>query len=101
MAKKKPNTPRSRIRGFLRKIVLQSRERAAVMKKSGYKCVDCGVKQSTAKGKEVKLEVHHEPAVLWDGLIDLIFARLLNVPMFPLCKDCHKKRHEEARKDIS
>jgi len=95
MAKKKPNTPRSRIKNALRQLWLRSRERAAALKKSGYKCVDCGVKQSAAKGKEVKLEVHHEPKINWTGITQLIFDRLLNVPQVPLCKDCHKKRHEQ------
>ena len=97
MGKKQPNTPRSRVRAFIRKLSLHSRERAAAMKASGNCCVDCGVKQSKAKGKEVKIEVHHEPAIDWTGIIQLIFDRVLNVPMFPLCKSCHKKRHENQK----
>ncbi len=92
--KKKPNTPRSRVRACIRKLSLHSRERAATLKKSGYKCVDCGVKQSKAKGKEVKLEVHHEPPIDWEGLIDLIFERILNAPQEPLCLKCHKARRQ-------
>ena len=96
MPRKKPNTPRSRIKNALRQLWLRSRERAAVMKKSGYCCVDCGIKQSAAKGKVVKLEVHHEPKIEWAGVTQLIFDRLLNVPMIPLCKECHRKRHEKS-----
>ena len=92
--KKKPNTPRSRIKVAIRLLWLRSRERAKALKDHDYKCADCGVKKSVAKGKEVKLEVHHDPAINWDGLIDLIFERILNVPQYPLCKKCHKKKHK-------
>lgn len=102
--KKKPNTPRSRVRNAIRQLWLHSRERAAALKASGYKCVMCGVKQSTAKGREVKLEVHHEPPIddKWEQIIDLIFRDILNAPQFPLCKNkCHKKVHEaKNQKDI-
>ena len=94
MSKKKPNTPRSRIRACLRQLWLRSRERAAALKKSDYRCTRCGIKQSTAKGRVVKLEVHHEPKIEWDGIIDLIEDRILEVPQYPLCKDCHKDVHK-------
>ena len=94
MGKKQPNTPRSRIKSALRQLWLRSRERAAAIKKSGRRCVDCGVKQSAAKGKKVTLEVHHEPMIDWTGVVQLIFDRLLNAPQVPLCKDCHRKAHE-------
>ena len=97
MAKKKGNTPRSRIRAAIRNLWLHSRERAKALKDSGYRCVRCGVKQSAAKGKGVKLQVHHDPPIDWDGLIDLIDKRILSVPQYPLCKDCHKKEHEKTR----
>ena len=95
--KKLPNTPRSRIKNALRRLWLQSRERAKALKDAEYRCIDCGVKQSSAKGSVVKLEVHHDPPISWDGVVDLIIERLLNVNQYPLCKDCHKAKHEEAR----
>ena len=103
MGRKQPNTPKSRIRAALRQLWLRSRERAVALRASGYCCVDCGVKQSAAKGKEVKLEVHHEPKIDWTGILQVIYDRILNVPQFPLCKSCHKKRHEDekAHEDIS
>ena len=53
-----------------------------------------------AKGRVVKLEVHHRPKIDWSGLIDLIVERILEVPQFPLCKECHKAEHEkELRND--
>jgi len=96
--KKKPNTPRSRIRQVLRQLWMRSRERAAALKSTGYCCADCGIKQSKATGKEVGLEVHHEPEIDWDGIFDLIEERFLKVPQIPLCKECHKKRHEKKLK---
>lgn len=95
MGKKQPNTPRSRIRAAIRQVWLRSRERAKSIKDAGRCCTDCGIKASVAKGKVVKLEVHHDPPIEWNGIIDLIFDRVLNVPQYPLCKDCHKKRHPE------
>jgi predicted HNH restriction endonuclease len=106
MGKKKSETPRSRIKNAIRKLWLRSRERAKALKDSGHKCVDCGAKKSVAKGREVRLEVHHEPKIDWSGIVQLIFDRVLNVPQVPLCKSCHKKRHEKldcnesVKKDI-
>lgn len=95
MGKKQPNTPRSKIRAALRQLWMRSRERAAALKVTGYRCEECGIKQSAAKGKEVKLQVHHEPKINWNGLIDLIVERLLEAPQFPLCKNCHEKVHKK------
>jgi len=92
-SRKKPNTPRSRIRAALRQLWLRSRERAKAIKDGDRRCADCGIKASVAKGREVKLEVHHDPQIDWDGIIDLIFERILNAPQYPLCKACHKERH--------
>jgi predicted HNH restriction endonuclease len=97
MGKKLPYTPNSKIRAALRLLWMRSRERAKALKSTSYCCAECGVKQSVAKGREVKLEVHHTDGIDWDGIFDLIRERLLNVPQKPLCKDCHAKAH----KDIS
>jgi len=98
--KKKPNTPRSRVKNALRQLWLRSRERAAALKSTGNCCDNCGIKQSVAKGRVVKLQVHHDPAINWDGVVDLIFERLLNAPQYPLCEACHKEEHEKAHEDI-
>jgi len=95
MGKKQPNTPRSRIRAAIRQLWLRSRERAAVLKKADRRCIKCRAKGSIAKGREVKLEVHHEPEIDWDGIIDLIADRILEAPQFCLCKDCHRKVHKK------
>jgi len=99
MGKKKPSTPRSRVTCAIRQLWLRSRERAKVLKDYDYRCSKCGVKQSTAKGREVKLEVHHNPVINWSGITDLIFERILNAPQVPLCKECHKKEHENEKQD--
>lgn len=88
-----PHTPKSKIRAALRQLWLRSRERALALKETGYCCADCGIKQTRRKGEEVVLEVHHDPQIDWSGIIELIQKRLLQVPQYPLCKECHKKRH--------
>jgi predicted HNH restriction endonuclease len=93
VGKRLPYTPNSTIRAALRKMWLRSRERSKALKNTGYCCADCGVKQSTAKGREVKLEVHHIDGINWEGLIQLVRERLLQTPdrLKPLCRDCHAK----------
>lgn len=93
MSKRKPSTPRSRVRQALRQLWLRSRERASALKAESYTCEECNRKQSTAKGKECKMEVHHKNGIDWDFLIDEVFRVLLVHPdnLTVLCKDCHKK----------
>lgn len=100
MGKRQPNTPKSRIRSVLRQLWLRSRERAKALKDTDYHCYECGVKQSAAKGREVKLQVHHDPPIDWGGLLGEIRKRLLDVPQYPLCTDCHKAKHEKACKKL-
>ena len=92
--KDKTKTPRGRIRANLRRLWLHSRERTAALKNAEYTCECCGVKQSKAKGKEQKIEVHHKEGVLnWDELEKQI--RLFLLPdqdkLEVLCPECHKK----------
>jgi len=95
MGKRKPTTPRSRVKNALRQVWLRSRERAGALKLAHYTCKDCGKKQSTAKGKELKVQVHHRNGIDWDGLVDLVFERLLQTPedYDVLCEACHLNRH--------
>jgi predicted HNH restriction endonuclease len=96
MGKKLPNTPRSKVRAALRQLSLRSRERSQAMKNSGYRCQRCGVKKSTAKGKEVYVEAHHKEGIVdWEKVIDLVYEMLLVSPdkWEILCKDCHKRTH--------
>lgn len=95
-SRKKPTTPRGRVRSALRVVFLRSRERAAALKREKNCCEACGVKASVAKGKEVKVEVHHKANILnWEKIIDLVFEQLLCDPanFEVLCKSCHEKAH--------
>jgi 5-methylcytosine-specific restriction endonuclease McrA len=88
-----PYTPNSRIRAALRQLWLRSRERAAALRRDGYCCQVCGVKQSKAKGKEVSVQVHHRAGVCnWDVIFETIRTFLLCEPekLETLCKECHK-----------
>lgn len=95
MSRRLPTTPRSRIKNALRSVFLRSRERAAALKATGHTCARCGIKASQAKGREVKLHVHHDGGINWDGVVDLIIARVLAVPMIPLCVPCHEAEHRK------
>lgn len=95
MGKKKPYTPNSRITACLRQLWLRSRERAKALKDHRYQCAKCGAKQSVAKGREVKLQVHHDPPIDWGEIRLDIRKKLLDVPQYPLCKDCHEKAHKD------
>ena len=90
-----PNTPRSRVKNALRQVWLRSRERAAALKAAGYRCAGCGGKQSKAAGREFAVQVHHKAGIDWDGLVDLVIARVLQSPdaLEVLCPDCHAKKH--------
>jgi hypothetical protein len=85
-------TTNTRIRGVLRQLFLSSRERAAAMKRDKYTCQNCHRKQSKAKGKEFKVQVHHKEGVLnWQELIEQVRKYLLCDPdlMQVVCKECH------------
>lgn len=91
MSRRLPTTPRSRIKSALRQVWLRSRERAAAIKRERNTCELCQRKGSVAKGREVKIHVHHRDGIDWDGVVDLIIARLLPDPkrLQVLCKECH------------
>lgn len=98
MGKKLKHTPNGKIRQALRVLWLRSRERNEALRNTNYCCSVCGVKQSAAKGREVKLSVHHIDGIDWDGLCNLIRERLLQTPdrLAPVCKACHEKLHKEG-----
>lgn len=97
MTKKLPYTPNSSIRAALRQLWLRSRERAAAIKRDKYTCQRCGVKQSTANGKEVKVVVHHKDGIDWDNIIQKIRELVLQTPdrLETLCVECHKKEKHD------
>jgi|GEM_PF-1612286 len=97
-SRKKPITPRSKVRAALRLLWLRSRERAECLKLDKYCCRGCGIKQSRALGREVFVEVHHQEGVCnWEALIDSVFESLLCSPenLITLCHNCHSKIHED------
>ena len=93
MGKKLPYTPNSRIKSALRQLWLRSRERAAAIKRDDYRCQRCRGKQSKAKGKEFKVEVHHlEGVENWAEIYRTVKKYLLVDPEYleTLCPECHK-----------
>ena len=100
MGKKLPITPKSQIISALRMLFLRSRERAAVLKRDNSMCWTCKKKASKAKGREVKVEVHHIDPVRFDKLIEHIRFELLVPPreMMTLCCKCHKTEHGKGDK---
>jgi len=100
MPKKNPaKTPRSKVTAALRRLFLRSRERSYTLKTKSYRCECCGAKQSKAKGREVKVEVHHKHGIgNWGAIIDAVFKTILNLSDLQiLCADCHKKKHLEKK----
>ncbi len=98
MGAKKPYTPSSRIRQALRLLWLRSRERAEALKNTGHCCSVCGIHASVAKGREVRIDVHHLDGCQWQEVIDMIRTRILQTPdrLAPVCKTCHDKLHEDG-----
>jgi len=99
MGKKLPYTPNNKIKSALRQLWLRSRERAAAIKRDEYRCQRCGGKQSKAKGREFKVEVHHKEGVEnWQELYNSIRKNLLVDPehLETLCKECHKNIDEKG-----
>lgn len=99
MGKKLPTTPRSRVRAALRQVWLRSRERAAALKAAGHRCSRCNVKASVAKGREVKVQVHHRRGICnWEAVIDAVYREILCDPanLEVMCVACHAKEHQCA-----
>ena len=93
MGKRLPYTPNSQIKSALRRLWLRSRERASAIKRDKYTCQRCHRKQSVAKGKEFKVEVHHKSGIEnWQELYKAIRQHLLTNPddLETLCPECHK-----------
>lgn len=90
-------TTKSQIVRQLRQLWLRSRERSEALKRAGYRCEKCGVKKSSKKGQEQKIEVHHKDGIgNWDAVIDLIRKEILCSPenLQVLCPDCHNEQHD-------
>jgi 5-methylcytosine-specific restriction endonuclease McrA len=92
MGKRLETTPRSKVRAALRQLFLRSRERAQAIRRDKYTCQVCGRKQSKAKGKEFKVQVHHIHGICnWEAIIDLVYEQILCHwdKMQTLCPECH------------
>lgn len=98
-----PNiTPDGIIRSCLRMLFLRSRERSAAIRRDKNTCQTCSIKGSVAKGKEVKIEIHHvaEGDINWKRLYDVIREELLCPPerMISLCRHDHLALHGKTSK---
>ena len=104
MAKKKKARAKETTPGafssLLRRGWLRSPERAEALKRTGYCCEICGVKQSTAKGKEQKIQVHHPNGVdltkCWEEAKAQMFVPADE--LIPVCPDCHDHIHGKGNK---
>lgn len=98
-SRKKPITPRSKVRAALTMMFLRSRERAAVIKRDQNTCQVCMTKGSKAIGREVYTEVHHINGAHKDRIIDMIYEHLLCHPddLVCVCRDCHRKITEREK----
>lgn len=94
--RKKPITPASKVKSALGTVWLRSRERGEAVRLAKNTCQCCGKKGSTAKGREVRIEVHHLEGGEWDKIIAYIRRVLLVDPskLAVVCSGCHKKIHE-------
>jgi 5-methylcytosine-specific restriction endonuclease McrA len=94
MGKKQPNTPVSQIKNCFRMLSMRAREIQAVRRRDNNTCRQCGKKHSVAKGKEVKVQIHHSVKPNWDRIITAVREELLNPEnMFAVCKECHDQIH--------
>ena len=85
-------TSRSRIKGMLRQMFLKSCERNQCLQRDKYTCQHCFRKQTTKRGQELNVEVHHIKGIdVWDNIIELIEEQLLCDidKLQTLCVDCH------------
>lgn len=98
-SRKKPVTPRSQVRAALTMLFLRSRERAFAIKRDGYACTVCGVKQSKSKLNPVSIECHHIEGAKKDKIIDMIYEHLICNPdlLATLCRSCHQQITEKEK----
>jgi 5-methylcytosine-specific restriction endonuclease McrA len=97
-SRKLPITPNSRIKAALRMLSLRCRERQEAMKRAVYTCQHCGVKRTTAKGREVKVEAHHKDGVCnWQEIYEAVRKNLLPPPeqWEILCEKCHQSETDK------
>jgi 5-methylcytosine-specific restriction endonuclease McrA len=76
-------------------LTMRCRENHAVRKRDNNSCQKCGRKHSVARGREVKVQVHHTKPPNWDKIITAVREELLDEKnLVCLCKDCHDDHHD-------
>src|SRR3990167_6741638 len=99
MGKRLETTPRGKVRNAIRQVWLRSRERLKALQREHYTCQVCGKKQSVARGREQKVEVHHSAGRIgnWEKVIDVVYEEILCDPgdLEVLCPACHDARRPE------
>lgn len=98
VSRKKPNTPRGRVKSVLRRLFFKSRERSAAIRREKGCCERCGA--SPKLDKEVKIEVHHKKGVKWEQMLNMLYKELLCNPeeLEVLCSKCHEIETEKQTK---
>ena len=95
-AAKKTPPATVRARSAVRRAWMRSKERGLALKRDGYTCQSCGVKQSAAKGREVRVVVHHVDEVRWGGTLQEMAEDMFCDAgrLLTLCVACHKALHK-------
>jgi len=89
------------IKSFIRKLWMQSRERTAAIRDQGHKCRRCNARETSRKGIEVSIEVHHRKGEIdWEKIISFIRQEVLVDPSLldVMCMTCHDLEHGKTRK---
>jgi len=100
--KQHKRTPDTMLRSWLRRWVWSKCcEKSYTNRREGYCCEHCGVKNSRAKGKEVRVIVHHQKLINWDKIFKVLRRELLVSPnqLTCLCDECHKAEHKRMKEE--
>jgi hypothetical protein len=78
-------------------IWLRCPERYNALKETAQCCCTCGVKKSQAKGRVVKMYVHHLHRPNWERILQVLKEELFSEPIYlwPLCVECHDDLHDD------
>lgn len=87
---------------MLGRLWFYSRERRAAIKRDNSTCQVCGRQASTAKGREVKIEVDHlKGEINWKKIERVLREELLVSPaqLETICREDHRKRTNRREQD--
>lgn len=96
-------TSDSVIKSAVRTLWLRSKERRAAIRDQGNRCRRCNAKESSRKGAEVAIEVHHlKGEIDWPKVIKFIREEVLVDPseLELLCGTCHHLAHGKVKKKM-